>query len=117
MSKKLLIVDDDVVLSHELSEMLREEGHDVETVGDGEEALKLINNNMYDIILLDIKLPGMSGIEILNRLRNSPPKGNIFIVSGSPDVKKQLQAEGLSHLVKNIVVKPFDIQFVLDMVK
>ncbi len=117
MNKKLLIVDDDVALSHELSEMLREDGHEVETAGEGVEALKLIDKNTYDIILLDIKMPGMSGIEVLKALRNNPPKGNIFIVSGSPDAKKQLNAEGLSHLVKNVITKPFDIQFVLDMVK
>jgi len=117
MNKKLLIVDDDLVLSHELSEMFIEDGHVVEMAGDGVKALELINKNPYDVILLDIKLPGMSGIEILKKLRDNPPKGNIFIVSGSPDAKKQLHAEGLSHLVKNIIAKPFDIQFLLDMVK
>ena len=117
MSKKLLIVDDDTVLSHELSEMLVEDGHSVQTAGEGEEALKLIGRNAYDVILLDIKLPGISGIEILKQLRNNPPAGNIFIVSGSPDAKKQLHAEGVDHMVKDVLTKPFDIQFILDMIK
>lgn len=117
MSKRILIVDDDLVLSHELSEMLIEDGHSVHMVGEGEEALSLINKDPYDIILLDIKLPGLSGIEILNRLCDNPPKGDIFIVSGAPDARKQLCAEGVSHMVKNIITKPFDIQSVLDMVK
>lgn len=117
MNKKILIVDDDSVLAHELSEILIEDGYSVQTAGDGEEALKLISKDQYDIILLDIKLPGMSGLDILKRLRDDPPRGNIFIVSGSPDAKKQLYAEGISHMVKDIITKPFAIQFVLDMVK
>ena len=67
--KNILLVEDDELLSGSMSGSLERAGYGVEVSGGGAEALKLALNNHPDIILLDIILPGMSGLEVLKKLR------------------------------------------------
>jgi len=64
-------VDDDTIVQEFLTEILREEGHEVEIVENGDDALDRLGNEDYDVILLDIKLPGMSGIELYKHLQKT----------------------------------------------
>lgn len=65
----VLLVDDDLELSALLGEYIAHEGFAVERVGDGERALALLQSGTFDIVVLDVMMPGMSGIEVLRRLR------------------------------------------------
>ena len=75
-SRAVLIVDDDRALRHALSALLTAAGHHIESVGDGPEALALLHTQPFDIVLLDIGLPSMSGLDVLSRLceLTAPPR-------------------------------------------
>ena len=68
-SRRVLVVDDDRGLSLALSTLLKDVGHHVETAGDGPDALALLRERGFDIVLLDIGLPTMSGLDVLAQAR------------------------------------------------
>jgi two-component system response regulator ArlR len=117
MSTRLLIIDDDVDLSDGLADLLRDVGYVVETANDAHRGLSLLEANGYDVVLLDIKLPGMTGIQFLERLRARPPKGRIFIMSGAPDAAERLAAGGLTHMAAGVIQKPFDVEDLLRRIR
>ena len=113
---RLLIVDVDVDLCKGLAELLTDAGCDVVAANDAESGLALLVKNGFDVIFLDIKLPGMSGIELLQEIRNRPPKAKIYIISGAPDAQEQLEAGGVSHMTTGVLRKPFDMDRLLKIV-
>ena len=68
---KILVVDDEPVVREFLTQVLTNEGHKVETVGNADDALKRITSDRYSLILLDIKMPGMNGIELYERIQGT----------------------------------------------
>lgn len=117
MAKKILIVDDDTELCEELAEILQDEGYSVQTVFDGIEGKKQIEAHNYDLLILDFKMPGLNGSEILRQLKEKKPSCKFFMISGKPHIEKSLQEEGLRHLVDGIMQKPFDIEDFLEKIK
>lgn len=113
---RLLIVDDDVDLCRGLVDFLTDAGCDVVAANDAEEGLALLGKDGYDLIFLDIKLPGMSGIELLQKISNWPQKGRIYIMSGAPDAREQLDAGGVAHMASGLLRKPFDMNDLLRIV-
>jgi len=109
MSTRLLIVDDDVGLCRGLADILTDAGYCVETANDGVAGLEMIEKDAFDVILLDIKMPGMNGIELLRQLRGHPPKGRIFIVSGAPNAEELLSAGEVHDMTSGVIHKPFDV--------
>ncbi len=69
MAKKILIIDDDKELCEEMAEILKGEGYDVSTAFDGLAGKKLIEENHYNLLLLDVKLPDINGLDILKSMR------------------------------------------------
>lgn len=106
-STKILIVEDDQFLREFYQELLMGEGYNVDVSGDGEEALGKIQNGGYNLILLDIMLPKLDGLEILRRIKLSPAKqsnGPIVILSnlGQDSVIKQAFDSGAGgYLIKS----------------
>lgn len=106
-SKKILIIEDDQFLREFYQELLAGEGYNVDVAADGEIALQKTQLGGFDLILLDIMLPKIDGLEVLKRLKLSPPKkanGPIVILSnlGQDSVIKQafdLNAGG--YLIKS----------------
>ncbi len=116
MATRLLIIDDDIDLCMGLADILSDMGYHVETVHDANAGLEKIRSDGFDVILLDIKLPGMNGIELLQRLRGKPPKGRIFIMSGAPDADELLSAAEVEDLTAGVIRKPFDMRLLEDMI-
>jgi DNA-binding NtrC family response regulator len=117
MPKKILLIDDDVQLCEEVAEMLRDEGYFVDNTSDEDQAEELIKNNIYDICLLDYKLPRLTGIELLKKIKQINPRCAAFIVSGRPFIEKIIEEENVSWLVSGIIEKPFRIKDLLDKIK
>jgi two-component system response regulator RegX3 len=69
MSSRILVVEDEEAIADSLTFSLRSEGFDVDAVGDGETALDVARQNAYDVMILDLMLPGISGVEVCRRLR------------------------------------------------
>ena len=74
MAKRILVIEDDQFLRELYDELLREESYEVELAADGQEGLDKVSRGGYDLILLDIMLPKIDGLEILRRLRAKPPE-------------------------------------------
>ena len=105
---KILLLEDDVLLQDIIEEFLVETGYDVESFYDGEKALDAIGHNSYDMLLLDVNVPNISGFEILSYLRdigNMTPAIYITSLSGIDDLKK-----GFDLGADDYLKKPFDLE-------
>lgn len=106
---KILVVDDQFGVRSLLAETFRGDQHEVEMAADGEEALRILKVFEPDLILMDIKMPGMSGIETLERIRALESQVNVIIMTAYyGDLKKMEQAKddlGILYYIS----KPFDI--------
>jgi len=74
MAKKILVIEDDQFLRELYNELLTDESYEVDVAEDGEKGLAKIQNGGYDLVLLDIMLPKVDGLEVLRRLKANPPK-------------------------------------------
>ena len=82
MSYKVLIVDDEAPVREMFGELLKKENYKITTAASGEEALATIKKEEYDVILLDIRLPGMSGLEALKIIKDAKPKSIVIMITG-----------------------------------
>ncbi|MFA5157499.1 MAG: response regulator [Candidatus Omnitrophota bacterium] len=117
MKKKILIIDDDAELCEELADALAGEGHQVQTACDGVSGLRLAISGKYDVIVLDFKMPGMTGDEVLRAMGTKPDRPKIFFITGRPEIEKFVIDENLSGLVDVVMGKPFDIDIFLEKIK
>ncbi len=107
---RILVVDDDPLVQQFLSEVLGEEGHEVEIVDNGDDALERLSNEDYDVILLDVKLPGMNGIDLYKQIQRSIQSlaSRVIFITGdvmSADTMVFIKSAGISYLTK-----PFDTE-------
>jgi len=125
MKKTVLIIDDDEEMCEELCEVLSDEGYKVDYIHDGLKGKDRIVHGHYDVILLDIKLPGLTGYEILKNTRLQPLKSKIFVLTGRPLVKDtgtaknavEKDEENTLKLADGVINKPFDIEKILQTIK
>jgi two-component system response regulator (stage 0 sporulation protein F) len=104
---KILIVDDEIWVRELLEEFLTLQGYQVTLAPNGEEALKKFNQDRPDIVLLDIKMPGISGLEVLGRIKRLNKKIGVIMLSAFGDfdtIQKALEM-GADHFIE----KPFDL--------
>jgi PAS domain S-box-containing protein len=107
---RILVVDDDTIVQEFLTEMLGEEGHEVEIIENGDDALERLKSEDYDVILLDIKLPGMSGIELYEYMQNNLKSSAKKVVFITGDVMGQETMDFLSRTTAPYIPKPFDTE-------
>ena len=105
----LLIVDDDEAIRDALYELFEEE-HQCHLAGTAEEAMKWLDTEEYDVVLTDISMPGLSGVELLAALRQHQPKTPVIIITGVSDRE---HAEGLIKMgAFDYLAKPFRLEVV-----
>lgn len=92
---KILIVDDEENARIGLSKLLSQEGYDVESVGDGRDALEFIRNNPVSLVISDIHMPGMSGMVFLRELHRYYPGINVIMITAYGGVESYLEAMSL----------------------
>jgi DNA-binding response OmpR family regulator len=105
MRRRILLVEDDPTLRQALTFNLTREGYEVTTAGDGESALEAARNQRLDLILLDVMLPGMSGMEVLRVLRREAIATPVIILSAKGDEIDRVV--GLKVGADDYVAKPF----------
>ena len=109
----ILVVDDDETIRNTLSDLLSEE-HRCHTAETAEGALKLLDAESYDVVLTDISMPGLSGLELLGHVRQTYPDTPVIIISGISD---QEHAKGLLKMgAFDFLLKPFRLETVEDSV-
>ena len=106
MAKKVLIVDDEKLIVKGIRFSLEQEGMQVECAYDGEEALAMIQKNTYDVILLDVMLPKLTGYEVCQQVREFSDVPIIMITAKDDDMDKIL---GLEYGADDYITKPFNI--------
>jgi len=106
---KILVVDDDPKVVDLLVTRLREEGYEALGALTSDEGLKLVVLAHPDLVLLDITLPGMNGIEVLKRIRSIDPAAKVIMVTGSIDPLLAREALELGALA--YIDKPFDFAY------
>ena len=106
MAIRVLIVDDEPLILKGLRFSLEQEGYQVEEAMDGERALQMAETGNYDLILLDVMLPKMSGMEVLRNIREESSIPVIMLTAKGDDMDKIL---GLEYGADDYMVKPFNI--------
>lgn len=102
---QLLIIEDDSVMGKALNQGLTEAGHQCRWIKDGKEALAQLQGANYDVVLLDIMLPGATGIELLKQIRASGNKTPVILVTALGSVEERVA--GLNAGADDYLVKPF----------
>ena len=112
---KLLLIEDNPTLAHWLAKMLEQESFTLDAVQDGDAADQLLRTNHYDVVLLDLNLPKLSGKNVLRRLRQRGDTTPVMILtaSGSIDEKVELLGAGAD----DYLVKPFEVREVVARIK
>ncbi len=105
---RLLVVEDEEALCRSIAEGLRLDGYEVDTCGDGREALELCSVEPYDLILLDLNLPGMDGMEVLRRFRRDNSSTCVLILSARGQIGDKVQ--GLDSGANDYLTKPFQFE-------
>jgi two-component system response regulator (stage 0 sporulation protein F) len=108
-SGRLLIVDDEAPVLEVLSEYFGGQGYAVEMASSGKEALEAVRRRRPDVVLLDIRMPGMDGVELLRRLRDLDAGLAVIMVTANEDVA--LARETLKIGAFDYVAKPFDFKY------
>ncbi len=106
-SLRVLIVDDERGSRETLQDILREEGYEVAIAGDGMEALDILAGGSFQIALLDIRLPGMDGIELLGRVREKSPDTAVIMITAYATVENSIKALNLGAY--SYLTKPLNI--------
>lgn len=106
MEKKVLVVDDEKLIVKGIRFSLEQEGMTVDCAYDGEEALAAVKQNEYDVILLDVMLPKLSGFEVCSRIREFSDVPIIMVTAKSEDIDKIM---GLEYGADDYITKPFNI--------
>ncbi len=112
---RILIVDDDKLVRWSLIEVLNQNGYEAISTETGEEAINRIEDTTFDLVITDLKLPGIGGFDVLNRAKevNSSTKVIVITGYGSENVANEARAKG----AELFVTKPFEINRIREEIK
>jgi len=119
MAKKILIIDDEEIIIRTLSKLLESNGYEVFVTKNGQDAIVLSEEVDFDLILADIRMPGMNGVETVKHIyRKTPKKGQrripAIFITGYADELVEREAEKLSPTA--YIYKPFDMNNLLEKI-
>lgn len=112
---RILAIDDEQNIRHLIESEFTLEGFEVTTAKNGQEALKLLDSHIFDVALLDIRLPRMNGIEVLRRLKQKSPATEVLMITGYGDIKTAV--ESLKLGAREYITKPFKLDELLGLVR
>lgn len=113
--KRILIVDDEGIVRISCKRILSPEGYEVEVASDGYEAIELIRKQTYDVIITDLKMPKMDGLEVLQWIKRESPSSKVIVITGfsTPDIAEKSTSLGANKYLE----KPFTPEALLSAVK
>lgn len=114
-SARILVIDDDESIREVLTAILEDEGYTVESVGTAKKAIRKTKRKIYNLALIDIRLPDMEGIKLLTKMRDTTPKMRKVIITGYPTLRNAVEA--VNKGADAYIVKPFDMEKVLETIK
>ena len=112
---RILVVDDDENIRKVLKTILEDEGYTVDEAEDAKKAIEKSRRNVYNLALIDIRLPDMEGIELLTKMKDTVPKMRKIIITGYPTLQNAIEA--VNRGADAYILKPFDMDKVLATIK
>ncbi|OGU33045.1 MAG: hypothetical protein A2057_00250 [Ignavibacteria bacterium GWA2_35_9] len=109
--ESILIVDDDVNLCTALKDELLEVGYDVDYVNSGDDAFQYLTGNEVDLLLLDLKMPGKDGFDVLKQFNDRRLKSKIIVLTAYADVKSAIDSAKMG--ASDFISKPYDFDELL----
>ena len=107
---RILVADDEESMRWVLSKALKKKGFAVDLAADGEQALRMIQSNSYDLAILDIKMPGISGLDLLDRVREA--KSELLVVIMTAEASMKNAVEAMKRGAYDYLTKPFDLDVI-----
>jgi len=111
----ILIVDDEQSMRDFLAIMLKKEGHEVVTVEDGDEAIKAIEKDIYDLVITDIKMPGIDGLQVLRSVKRVSPNTLVIVITAYSSTEDAVFA--IKQGALDYITKPFEIERIKLVIK
>ncbi|MBI5049609.1 MAG: sigma-54-dependent Fis family transcriptional regulator [Nitrospirae bacterium] len=112
---KILVVDDQKIVCYSLQRLLQSEGYDVSTITSSKEALKIADKIKPSVIVMDVRMPGMDGIEVLKKIKETQPKIQVIMMTAFSTTEKAIQAIKLGAY--EYLLKPFDNNALITCIK
>lgn len=114
-SKKILVVDDQFGIRVLLKELLEQDGYSIYQAANGPGALQIVQDERPDLILLDMKIPGMDGLEILRHIRDIDPAVKVIMMTAYGELDLVREADELGVVAH--FTKPFDIEVIRQVIR
>lgn len=119
MSKKILVIDDEELIVKSLSKLLEKNGFEVFIIKRGQDAIAIVEEQDVDLIICDIRMPGMNGIETIRNIPNvykqkEPPNPPVIFITGYADKNLEKEAKSLNPVA--YIYKPFDISTLVEKI-
>ncbi len=114
---RVLLVEDAPFLRYAFARLLRLEGFEVKEVNDGREALDQLSGFQPDLVLTDLMMPVMSGVELITRLRSNPTTASIPVVAITADSTEQAEQNARKAGAVDVITKPIDLTCLLDRLR
>ncbi|MFN3480428.1 MAG: sigma-54-dependent transcriptional regulator [Thermodesulfovibrionales bacterium] len=112
---KILVIDDEEIVRVSCKKCLTPEGYDVDVAANGIEGLAMTENNRYDVILTDLKMPDMDGMEFLAKVKERHPDTKVIMITGYSTVEHAVKAMRMGAY--NYIEKPFTPDALIEAVK
>ncbi|MCE1227103.1 MAG: sigma-54 dependent transcriptional regulator [Geobacteraceae bacterium] len=107
---RILVADDEESMRWVLSKALRKKGYSVDLAADGNQALRQVREQSYDLVIVDIKMPGMSGLEFLDKARELRPDLLVVVMTAEASMKNAVEA--MKRGAYDYITKPFDLEVI-----
>lgn len=114
-NNKILVVDDDVNITREVKKALEDKNYDIDTADNGKTALKLWKKNIYDLVIVDLRIPEIDGRELIDKIKSQEPRTQVIILSGQG--KEEDMINGINKHVFRYLPKTIDREDLLKAVK
>lgn len=115
MTEKVLIVDDEKDFLDIIAERIGARGIDVSTASSAEDALRMIEQESYDVVVMDFMMPALDGFKALKLMKTKQPEMQIILLTGNVPEEKRIEARALGAL--DVIEKPPDLQDLIQKIK
>ena len=114
MTEKVLLVDDEEEFVETLAERMRSRGMEVTTTTSGKSALEQVDKEPFDVVILDLQMPGMDGLEVLARIKKRQPDIQVVLLTGHATVSKSVEA--IKRGAMEFLEKPVDLSSLSEII-
>jgi len=111
----MLVVEDEDIMREALFDYFSDEGHKVDTASDGDKALEKFNLENYNIMIIDLKLPGRDGLSVLKEIRAKNPKAKVIIITAYPSI--ETAKEAIRGGATDYLPKPFELDYLESIIE